>query len=149
MKRRTVTYRDIGECISDLEILRRGYASGGSWTLAQACWHLNFPIELMKDEEPPPPTVEQQKKQKFIDQVIASGWPESGGNSPDPMVPPQDVGDETISAFISSLRRLSAMQSKNVEVIIFGPIDRVKILTFFLIHTAHHLSFFQPTTTGS
>jgi hypothetical protein len=144
MKRRDVRYADVNECIADVERLRAGCQSGGEWSLAQACWHLENPVtRAMHPPETTDLTPEQQKLHAFIDERIVSGWP-SGRKAPDDMVPPADAGPEAIDRYIAALRRLWAYELPFVDSFRFGAVDTEKFRHFMLSHAAHHLSFFEP-----
>ena len=145
VKLRQVTYADESACVADVEKLARGHRSGGAWTLAQACHHLNYPIErtLGNPEPTGEPTERQKKMQGFIDQVIAGGFP-AGTNAPGEMAPPADAGPSAVDALITSLRRLQGKKSKRVDAFLFGPVETEKLRRFMLAHAAHHLSFFEP-----
>src|SRR5438128_11873113 len=96
MKLRNVRFENEDACIADVERLANGARAGGAWSLAQAGWHLAYPV---KESLHPPktfePTPEQAKRQEFIDRVIASGWP-PGLDSPKPMVPPADTEQKAV-----------------------------------------------------
>jgi hypothetical protein len=144
MKLRTVRFADENACIADVERLAKGSRGGGAWSLAQACWHLAYPID--QSLHPPKvlePTAEQAKRQEFIDKVIASGWP-AGLDAPKPMVPPPETDQNAVAAFVASLKRLRDYRESHVESFVFGPVETGKFRQFALIHSAHHLNFFEP-----
>jgi hypothetical protein len=145
MKLRNVRFENEDACIADVQRLAKGSRAGGSWSLAQACWHLAFPIkESLHVPKTFEPTPEQAKRQGFMDQVIASGWP-PGLDSPKPMVPPADTEKAAVEGFLASLRELRDYNESHVESFVFGPVETGKFRQFALIHSAHHLDFFEPT----
>src|SRR5437763_11893750 len=97
MKLRKVEFPDEAACISDVERLAKGCRAGGAWSLAQVCFHLNYPIErtLGNPEPTGEPTDQQKQMQGFIDQVIANGWP-AGMNAPKEMAPPANPGNSIV-----------------------------------------------------
>jgi hypothetical protein len=147
MKLRDVRFADEAACIADVERLRAGWRAGGAWTLGQACWHLNFPLEHYSHVGAgAEPTAEQRKIQGFIDQVLASGWPE-GLAAAKAMLPPADVGLEAVDALVASLRKFQGVREARVSAFVFGPVETERLRQFAMIHSAHHLSFFEPTAT--
>ena len=146
MKLRNVSYADEAAVIADVERLTKGCKSGGAWSLPQACFHLNYPIEqtLGNPEPKSEATAQQKQMQGFIDQVIANGWP-AGLKAPGEMAPPSDPGASAVDQLLASLRKLQTRKSGRVDAFLFGPVDTEKLRRFMLIHAAHHLSFFEPT----
>lgn len=144
MKRRDVEYADEGDCIADIERLRASSRGAGAWSLAQTCWHLEFPVtHSLRPPETTEATPEQQKRHASLDRVIASGWP-AGLSSPAEMVPPADAGPEAIDALVTSLHQLRAYEPPYVDAFLFGPVETAKFRRFILVHAAHHLGFFEP-----
>src|SRR5262249_45353355 len=124
-----------------------GNRAGGAWTLEQACWHIKYPMERAS---PAPAdavaTPEQQKIQGFVDQVLASGWPE-GLQAAKEMVPPADPGAEAVGGGIAGAGRgLQGNREARVNAFVFGPVETERLRRFVLIHAAHHLSFLEPTS---
>jgi hypothetical protein len=145
-KLRNITYTSEADCIADIETLRRGHRAGGNWTLAQACYHMNYPLEqLPQQPTSAQPTPDQQKLQGFLERVIANGWPTDPGNSPKPMIPPENAGPEAIDALINSLRQFAKRPSGRYDALVFGPVEIDKLRKFFLVHAEHHLNYFEPT----
>jgi hypothetical protein len=145
MKLRDVQFPDEAACIADVRRLAAGCRSGGSWSLPQACFHLDYPIRRTLANPPGgEATPEQKKMHSFIDDVIANGWP-TGTNSPKEMAPRADIDDTAVDSLIDALQKLRALRTPAVNAFVFGPIDTEKFRRFMLIHAGHHLSFFSPT----
>src|SRR5579871_2580281 len=106
-KLRYVQFANESACIDDVKRLEKGCKQGGNWSLGQACFHLNLPLESSLDNQSnASATPEQLQRQGFIDQVIASGWP-AGTISPKEMVPPSNPGN-TVEKLVASLKRFES-----------------------------------------
>lgn len=147
LKLRDLQFDDESACIEELLKLRSGCRSAGSWSFEQASWHLNFPIAHSLNGTPAnEPTSEQKAQQAFVEQVIASGYPE-GMPAPSEMIPPAQPGKNAVDELIISLRRLQRYTAPKIDAFIFGPLETEKFRGFVLRHAAHHLGFFEPQLT--
>jgi hypothetical protein len=85
------------DSIAEVESLRRGSRTGGNWTLACACCHLKYPLgQLPEQSTSAEPRADQLKMQGFQERVTAERWPADPGNSPNPMIPPEEASPEAI-----------------------------------------------------
>src|SRR5437764_6486083 len=99
--RRKLTFSNVPELYAEIERLRSGYEQVGQWSLPQICFHLRWPIDAsLKEPKSNEPTEEQKKFHGFLDQVIASGWPDGVLDAPEPMRPEGHRGDEEVDAFL-------------------------------------------------
>ena len=60
------------------------------------------------------------------------------------MTPPADLGPEVIDRFIAASQKFSELRDARVEALVFGPVELEKLRRFVLIHSAHHLNYFEP-----
>jgi len=142
---REVKYTSGADVVNDINLLRKGHKALGKWSLAQACWHMNYVIEMLiarsiaNTGKPLPP------RNPRVEAVIAAGKLPSGVEGTKEMQPPASAGDADIEQFLKTVQRLDGPLLP-VEHRIFGGITADEHRALQLIHCAHHFGHFRPTT---
>jgi hypothetical protein len=146
VRRRALRYADEAAAIADVERLQAGCTAVGHWTLAQACYHCAWPMNLPLTQATSQQSDEQKPYRQFLDEVNAAGvWPDQSFPSPPKMDPPADAGASSIDDYVGGLRRIADCNWPVLENKAFGPTPLADYRRFTLIHAAHHFSFFHPT----
>jgi hypothetical protein len=146
--RRTLRFTSLDEIMPEVERLRRGHMTVGTWTLAQVCRHLanvmNRVIELPAST-PRDPSLEfgeAKKREVFETGLLPEGLP-----APPGVVPPDglDLSDEA-EGLRQAIARFRSSAGPAASHRFFGPLTREEWHRLQCIHCAHHLSFVIPAT---
>jgi len=144
--RRTLGFASLDEVMPEVERLRQGHTTVGTWTLAQICRHLATVLRRVADlpaSTPRDPSQELGEERKR--EVLESGRLPEGLPAP-PGVLPEGTLDEAEEA--ENLRRAIAYSQSSPGPVaphrFFGPLTRDEWHRLQCIHCAHHLSFAIP-----
>lgn len=147
-RRDGLAFADEEAVAADVRALRdRGYAraGAGAWTLPQACFHLDQALQSrMKPGPFPPNTPEQDARRPVLEQTLATGKLPDGLPAPDAFIPPDDVGDDAVDAFLARLAQFKAYPGPIAQHRLFGNLPDDVARRLNLIHCAHHLSYLVP-----
>ena len=145
-RRSGLQYADEDAVIADVQRLRRGYAKGGTWSLAQMCCHLDRAVKARMQPGPHGPnTPEQDARRELIRDVLASGKLPNGIQAPGAMQPPADCGGDAVDSFIATMKTFKAFKDPIAPHRLFGHLPDADHRKLNLIHCAHHLSYLTPT----
>jgi hypothetical protein len=147
-QRRKLDFQSEAEVVSDINRLRAGNRKvAGKWTFGQTCWHLALPVKMcLRQPATTEPNDAQRAMHARLDELIAArGMPE-GLPAPAGTEPPADAGPDAADDVLADLAALTAYENTHVDFGPFGPVPVNKFREFVLIHAAHHLSFFEPTS---
>ena len=144
-RRSGVQYASEDDVIADVKVMRRGYAQAGSWSLPQACAHLDKAVQFRMQPGPfPPDTAEQAKNKERIPGILAAGKLPEGIKAPEPMLPPADCGEKSIDDFLATIEKYKRFPGPTAPHRIFGHLAEADARKLNLIHCAHHLSYLTP-----
>lgn len=145
-ERRKIQYSSAADIISDVEKIRASNCERcGTWSLAQACWHLNTQFSSMiEDGEQTPDTPEHVAARERITGVIRSGVIPSGRPAPARAMPPADCSDDAIDDYLTTLRKFDAAKGPFKTHAVFGNLSDEQVKQFSYAHAAHHLSHYVP-----
>ncbi|MEO6434293.1 MAG: DUF1569 domain-containing protein [Tepidisphaeraceae bacterium] len=144
-RRENLRYADEDAVIDEVKKLRRGYEQAGSWSLPQMCYHLDKAVQARMHPGPfPPNTPEQDARRDVVRQVLATGKLPPGIQAPDPMLPPADMSDEAIEAFLATMEKFKHFPGPIAPHRLFGHLSDPDARRLNLIHCAHHLSYLTP-----
>lgn len=148
-ERRNLRYSTADDVIADVERLRGVDCDRcGNWSLAQACFHLNQATRRALTPIPHTPnTPEQDERAKNLPHVLSTGKLPSGIKGPDDIMPGPSVGDDSIDAFLATIREFASAKQIRENHRVFGNMTQDQMRQLTLIHAAHHLSHFVPRTT--
>jgi hypothetical protein len=146
--RRTLRFASLDEVIPEVERLRRGHTTVGTWTLAQICRHLaNVMHRVLELPASTPRDLSVELGEEKKREIFETGHLPEGLSAPPGVVPSGDL-DEGEEA--EHLRQAVALfQSSPGPVVphrLFGPLTRDEWHQLQCIHCAHHLSFAIPAT---
>lgn len=146
-EKRKLDLRTLNQLADDITCLRRGYTKvGGTWTLEQACDHCAKPLYyLTQPIDTNPPTDDQKKVQAFLTGLIEKRVMEDNRPLPPGTAPADDAGTEAIDRLLAGLKALDTHRQSHVTFSTIGTITTEQFKQFFIVHTQHHLNFFQPT----
>ena len=144
--RRQLSFKSEDEVVAEVKRLRKGYAQGGAWSLQQMCAHLDKAVQFRMQPGPfAPNTPEQDGRKAQVREILASGKLPAGIVAPDPMLPPDHCGDESIDGFIATIEKYKRFPGPTAPHRIFGALAEPDARKLNLIHCAHHLSYLTPT----
>ena len=150
---RDLKYATVRDAIADVERLRAGHRQTGNWTLPQASWHCGLPMQLcLKPVDPGASSTPEQAQLKAdrLDKTLAGGSIPAGLPTPPGLDPvreaPGPLDDGQVTRLIDLLRQLDASTQPRIAFGPFGIVSADEFRRFILIHTAHHMRRFIPTT---
>lgn len=148
MNRRALDFRSFDEVLVDLDKLRRGYTSSGTWNLSQTCWHLSafFRGSLEGFNGKRAPWILRQIAPMLMRRWIKKRRFPAGFKTPSQFQPPATANE---AAEIQQLRDLIARFQKHSgplhPSLIAGDMSYEDWREMHLIHCSLHLSFLHPT----
>ena len=145
MERRRLSYAGLADLIADVRRLRaRGYDRAGTWSLEQACWHLDRILRFVMTGQRAPTTPEQDAARPMLERVLATGQIPSGVKAPEPVTPPADAPAAVVDEFIADNEKFNAHRGPFSTHRLFGNVTDQELKRLHLIHCAHHLSHLVP-----
>jgi hypothetical protein len=145
-RREGLRFADADAVIADIHRLQAGCIKTGNWTLAQACWHLNFALRYFMSPGPHAEVPATAENRQRLEAILSGGKIPGGIQSPDQAVPPPTAGDADIEAFIATLARFKTFNGPFAPHRLFGKLTLEQGRKLALTHSAHHLSYLVPTT---
>ncbi|QEH33542.1 hypothetical protein OJF2_20440 [Aquisphaera giovannonii] len=149
-RRMTLRFDSMDDIIPEVERLRRGCRTVGTWSLAQICQHLAMVARRVVDM----PATDTPDRSQWVPpeqkaEVFRSGRIPEGLPAPDALLPPKDVDlDAAVEALRSALAYFKASDGPKVPHRFFGYLTRDEWEQLQCIHCAHHLSFAIPDATS-
>ncbi|HYE20218.1 MAG TPA: DUF1569 domain-containing protein [Tepidisphaeraceae bacterium] len=144
--RRHLRYANLDELNADVRRLREhGYERCGTWSLEQACWHLNRIMRsMMRPGHRSPNTPQHDAARPMLLQVMESEMVPSGIEAPEMVRPPAEVPASAVDEFLETNEALKAFAGEFATHRLFGNLSNDEILKLHLIHSAHHFSHLVP-----
>jgi hypothetical protein len=145
-ERRNLRYKTAQDVIDDVEMLQaKPHDRCGSWSLSQACYHLDKATRRALQPVPHTPnTPEQDERAKNLPGVLQGGKLPGGIKGPDDIMPGPEVGDDAIASFLATMREFAGAKQIHENHRVFGNMTQDQMRELTLIHAAHHLSHFVP-----
>jgi uncharacterized protein DUF1569 len=145
-QRRTLQFASLDEVMPEVDRLRQGHTTVGTWSLAQICRHLATVLRRVVDlpaSTPHDPSQELGEERKR--EVLETGRIPEGLPAPQ-VVSPEGQLDEDVEA--ENLRQAIAYFQASPGPVaphrFFGPLTRDEWHRLQCVHCAHHLSFAIP-----
>ncbi len=146
-RRQNLRYADADALLADVRHLQQGWAKAGNWSLAQACYHLNFAATYFMSPGPHPEVSVTPENRQRMETILATGKIPDGIKSPDQALPPASAGDADIEAFAQTIQRFKTFDGTFAPHRLFGKLSLDQGRKHVLIHSAHHLSYLVPMPT--
>lgn len=131
----------------EVDRLREGHRTVGSWSLGQICQHLATVMRRVVDlpastpVDPSQRLPEERKQQVFRTGQLPEGLPAPPELLPDPAVTEED-GAEALRSAIAHFN--ASATGPVVPHRLFGPLSKDEWHRLQCIHCAHHLGFALP-----